>query len=100
MGSKSARDKLGMDSPLVLKELQQLDRFEGVTFDDLPRQIKFLLEKRYIRVQVLNDQSVHEVRYELFRRLNAGAIALTAQEVRAAVYRGAFNTALEKNGDL
>jgi hypothetical protein len=95
MGSKSARDKLGMDSPLVLKELQQLNKFEGVSFEDLPRQIKFLLEKRYVRVQVLNDLSVHEVRYELFRRLNSGAIALTSQEVRAAVYRGPFNTALE-----
>lgn len=99
MGSDGSRDKLGMDGPLVLKELPQLEAFNGVTFDKLPRQIKFLLEKRYVRVQVLNDQSVHEVRFELFRRLNAGAIALTAQEVRGVLYRGPFNSAVESLSD-
>ena len=95
MGSDLAREKIGLPSPLVLKDLPQLSKFEGVKFEDLPRQIKFLLEKRYIRVQVLNDQSVHEVRFELFRRLNSGAIALTPQEVRGVLYRGPFNSMIE-----
>lgn len=96
MGSDEARVKLSMGDPLILRNLPQLTRFEGVAFDDLPRQIKFLLEKRYVRVQVLNDQSVHEVRFELFRRLNAGAIALSPQEVRTVLYRGSFNLLLEE----
>lgn len=95
MGSANSREKLGMDDALTLRDLPQLSVFEGRRFESLPRQIKFLLEKRYVRVQVLNDQSVHEVRFELFRRLNAGAIALTPQEVRGVLYRGAFNTMLE-----
>lgn len=95
MGSDAARKKLDMAEPLVLKDLPQLATFDGISFGDLPRQIKFLLEKRYVRVQVLNDQSVHEVRFELFRRLNAGAIALTPHEVRGVLYRGPFYTALE-----
>lgn len=96
MGSEVARDKLGMGEPLELRDLPQLRRFDGVTFDDLPRQIRFLLEKRYIRVQVLSDQSVFDVRFELFRRLNSGAIALSAQEVRTVLYRGPFNRMLEE----
>lgn len=99
MGSDKSRKKLGMDGPLVLRDLPQLVKFNGVRFEDLPRQIQFLLEKRYVRVQVLNDQSVHEVRFELFRRLNAGAIALTPQEVRGVLYRGAFNTTIETLAD-
>lgn len=99
MGSESTRKKLGMDSPLVLRDLPQLGAFDGATFAHLPRQIKFLLEKRYVRVQVLNDQSVHEVRFELFRRLNAGAIALTPQEVRGVLYRGGFNSTIEALSD-
>ncbi|MBN9158496.1 DUF262 domain-containing protein [Microbacterium sp.] len=95
MGNEATRIKLGMKEPLSLKDLPQLDAFDDVTFESLPRQIQFLLEKRYVRVQVLNDQSVYDVRFELFRRLNAGAIALTPQEVRAAVYRGPFNSMLE-----
>ena len=66
-----------------------------MAFAQLPRQIRFLLEKRYVRVQVLSDQSVHEVRFELFRRLNAGAIALSSQEVRTVLYRGPFNLLVE-----
>lgn len=45
---------------------------------------------------MLSDQSVHEVRFELFRRLNAGAIALSPQEVRTVLYRGPFNLLLEE----
>lgn len=95
MGSPEARVKLSMGDPLVLKDLPQLTEFEDIAYADLPRQIRFLLEKRYVRVQVLSDQSVHEVRFELFRRLNAGAIALSAQEVRTVLYRGTFNQLLE-----
>ena len=32
------------------------------------------------------------MRFELFRRLNAGAIALTGQEIRSCIYQGQFNT--------
>ena len=99
MGSDEARQKLAMGAPLILKDLPQLRAFEGIAFTDLPRQIKFLLEKRYVRVQVLSDQSVHEVRFELFRRLNAGAIALSPQEVRTVLYRGHFNALLEELAD-
>ncbi len=99
MGSDAARKKLGMAEPLELRDLPQLRRFEGVTFANLPRPIRFLLEKRYIRVQVLSDQSVYDVRFELFRRLNSGAIALSAQEVRTVLYRGPFNRLLEELAD-
>lgn len=95
MGSDGSRKKLGMKEKLLLKDLPQLKKFQNIEFDELPRQIRFLLEKRYVRVQVLSDQSVHEVRFELFRRLNAGAIALTPQEVRAVLYRGPFNSLVE-----
>jgi len=95
MGSEDARKKLGMEEQLVLQDLPQLTVFDSVKFEDIPRQIKFLLEKRYIRVQVLNDQSDYDVRFELFRRLNAGAIALSPQEVRTVLYRGPFNKLIE-----
>ena len=82
--------------PLKLSELETLTSFNGLTFENLPRSIQFLLEKRFVRVQVLNDKSDSEVRYELFRRLNAGAVALSPQEVRACVYRGEFNDLVER----
>jgi hypothetical protein len=85
----------GTRRALSLSGLETLTSFEGLTFDALPRTIQFILEKRFVRVQILNDQSDPEVRYELFKRLNAGAVALTPQEIRSCVYRGPFNDLVE-----
>ncbi|MEW1927482.1 DUF262 domain-containing protein [Streptomyces sp. NPDC088360] len=83
------------DNPLRLGEMSQLATFSKLAYEDLPVPIRLMLGKRYLRVQVLSDKSDHEVRFELFRRLNAGAVELTSQEVRSCVYRGPFNTLIE-----
>lgn len=77
--------------PLKLEGLRTLTSFEGLGYKALPRSIKLTFDKRYIRVQVLSDKSDTDVRFELFRRLNAGAIALTGQEIRACIYQGSFS---------
>jgi hypothetical protein len=84
------------DDPLTLTGLKTLDAFEGVSYEDLPRSIKLMLDRRYMRIQVLSDKSDTEVRFELFRRLNQGAIALTPQEIRACIFQGPFNALLEE----
>ncbi|MEV8077409.1 DUF262 domain-containing protein [Streptomyces pseudogriseolus] len=84
------------NDPLRLGDMSQLSGFSGLTYADLPVPIRLMLGKRYLRVQVLSDKSDHEVRFELFRRLNAGAVELTAQEVRQCVYRGPFNNLIEE----
>jgi hypothetical protein len=84
------------DDRLTLGEMMQLPSFSGLTYEKLPAPIRLALGKRYIRVQVLSDKSDHEVRFELFRRLNAGAVALTPQEIRACVLRGSFNDFIEE----
>jgi Protein of unknown function DUF262 len=80
---------------LRLTGLKTLDAFEGLTYDDLPRSIQLTFSKRYMRVQVLSDKSDAGIRFELFRRLNQGAIALTPQEIRACIFQGSLNTLLE-----
>lgn len=85
-------EKLSFSSaPLKLHNLTTLEIFEGIEYKDLPRPIRLTFDKRYIRVQVLSDKSDMDVRFELFRRLNAGAIALTGQEIRSCIYQGPFN---------
>ncbi|MFE1584164.1 DUF262 domain-containing protein [Streptomyces sp. NPDC058737] len=83
-------------SPLKLTKLKTLQGFCDLKFEDLPRPIKMTLERRYLRIQVLSDKSDPEVRFELFRRLNAGAIALTSQEIRSCIFRGPFHEMLEE----
>lgn len=84
------------DNPLRLTTMNQLTGFNGRCYNDLPMPIRLMIGKRYLRVQVLSDKSDHDVRFELFRRLNAGAVALTAQEIRSCVFRGTFNTLIEE----
>ena len=92
---ESSRLKFSTD-PLRLKDLKTLDRFEGVGYSDLPRAIRLTLDRRYLRVQVLSDKSDTDVRFELFRRLNTGAVELTAQEIRTCIFGGPFNAMLEE----
>lgn len=78
------------DPPLRLTELDKLTELEGVTFADLAEDIRTTLEDRPVKIIVLNDKSDLQVRFDLFERLNTGGIALTDQEVRECVFRGAF----------
>jgi hypothetical protein len=86
------------DRRLVLTDLSTLVDFNATQFGDLPRPVRLMFERRYLRVQVLSDKSDLDVRFELFRRLNVGAVALTPQEIRGCVYRGPFNSLLAELG--
>jgi len=65
-------------------------------FEDLPAAIQLAFFKRALRVTALSDKSNRETRFDLFERLNSGGVALSAQEVRAAVYQGKFNDLLRE----
>ena len=82
-------------NPLRLTELKTLKSFDSLTYSDLPRPIRLTFDKKFMRVQVLSDRSNTDVRFELFRRLNAGAVELTPQEIRACVFRGSLNQLIE-----
>lgn len=76
---------------LSLKGLGKIPSLNGAQFDDLPTNIKLTFLTRPIRITVLNDQSDHQVRFDLFERLNTGGIVLHEQEIRNCVFQGAFN---------
>ena len=78
------------DSPLRLADLDKLPTLNGMTFADLPEDIRTTLQDRPVKVIVLNDKSDLQVRFDLFERLNTGGIVLTDQEVRECVFRGPF----------
>ncbi len=90
--AQESEDLKFADRPLRLQALSTLEVFNATGFIDLPRPVRLMFERRYLRVQVLSDKSDLDVRFELFRRLNVGAVALTPQEIRGCVYRGPFNT--------
>ncbi len=73
-----------------LQKLQKLDKFNGMLFRDLPDHDQEKIMDATIRSIVIDAGTNHELRYEIFERLNRGAIALNEQEIRNCAYRGPF----------
>jgi hypothetical protein len=94
--SEETLASINKPKPLRLTGLQDLSRFNGMTFEKLPVPIQLAFNKRSLRVTALSDKSKRETRFELFERLNAGGVALSHQEVRAAILRGNFNDLLRE----
>ena len=80
--------KIGKSSFLKLQGLEKLGELEGSQFVDLPEEIQRYFARLPLRITTLTDKSDPEIRFQLFERLNRGALALSAQEVRTVVYRG------------
>lgn len=78
-------------APLVLNGLDKVKSLNGATFSDFPANMQLNFLTRPVRITVLNDRSDHQVRFDLFERLNTGGITLHEQEIRNCVYQGPFN---------
>lgn len=87
---------ISKEEPLRLTGLQKLTSFNELTFKKLPISLQLAFQKRGLSVIALSDKSDLDVRFDVFERLNRGGIALTAQEVRACIYQGPFNTMLRE----
>ena len=89
-------EQVGKSSPLRLSNLEKLSELNGHTFADLKSDVALYFMRRTLRVTALSDKSDLQVRFDLFERLNGGAVSLTPQEVRACIYRGPFNDLLDE----
>lgn len=90
---------IGRDEPLALTGLDKLERLEGLTFAEFPEEIRRYFGRLGVRITTLTDKSDTTVRFQLFERLNRGAVALSPQEVRTVVYRGPFLDLIKKLAD-
>lgn len=91
--------QLGKSEPLQLNQLRKLPSFNTYRYADLPTPIRLQFAKRSLRVTALSDKSDPEIRFEVFERLNKGGVTLSAQEVRACIYRGVFSDLLRELGE-
>lgn len=77
------------NNELKLMGLETLTELNGKKFEDLDEDFKDVL--KYNRtlsvVSILKESSV-EIKFDIFQRLNEGAVKLNAQELRNVVYRG------------
>lgn len=89
-------EEIGKSKPLRLSGLRKLEQFNGMTFEELPPSIQLAFTKRGFGITALSDKSDPATRFDTFERLNRGALALSAQEVRACIYQGNLNNLLRE----
>jgi len=74
-----------------LKKLEILKDLELMKFKDLPPKSKSLISNGQLRVNVIKKDSHPDIKYDIFMRLNKGAVTLNYQELRNCLYRGDLN---------
>lgn len=83
--------KTFMKNKLKLQGMQVLEDLNGYFYKDLPSFLIRRLEERTIKCLRIDSTIDSQVKYDIFERLNSGSVILGTQELRNAVYRGAFN---------
>ncbi|WP_157267882.1 DUF262 domain-containing protein [Azohydromonas aeria] len=79
-----------------LTGLEVLPELNRLQYSTLPAKAQRILRNGIIRIIVILQESHHEIKYDIFLRLNRGAVKLNEQELRNCLYRGTLNDALKK----
>lgn len=80
-----------LDNQFSLSGLRIQQELIGRRFYQLPEREQRFLRTRVIRAIIISADSAPTMKFEVFERLNTGGLALNAQEVRNAIYRGSLS---------
>jgi len=83
-----------LDNEYALRSLKALPDLNGKKFKDLDKPTQRLVRDSSIRTITFKRESDENLRFEIFERLNTGAVPLNRQELRNCVYRGPYNNLL------
>ena len=83
------------NNDFALQDLSVFSELNGKRFRDLGK-FKAELETTTIRCVVLRKDNPRGIVQEIFARLNKGAVELSAQEIRHALYPGNFDRLLQR----
>lgn len=79
-----------------LSGLEVLSNFNGLRFHKLPNRTQRQIKTHTVRCITISNKSHHDVRFDIFERLNSNMSSLNAQELRNCIYRGKFNDMLRE----
>lgn len=82
------REENGVRKKAEFVGLQYLKEFNGVTFDELPRQYVRRIKETPIVAYTVEKGTPDAVVYNIFQRINTGGLVLSPQEIRQALYTG------------
>jgi rubredoxin len=83
-----------MENEFAITGLEVLQDLNGKRFNKLSKPEQEHVENFLLTVVRIDKESHPEVKFEVFERLNTGSVKLNDQEVRNAVFRGAYNDLL------
>ena len=79
------------DNEFRLDGLETLDNLNGKRFSSLEPEIQNKVCRGELRFIVLQNDSDPNIQFDIFMRLNTGAVKLNQQELRNCLYRGPLN---------
>jgi hypothetical protein len=85
-----------MDGEYRLRGLSVLKQLNGNNFASLPKKYQNSIKRCTIRATTIKKESSSNLRFDIFERLNTGAISLNDQELRNCIYRGPYNELLKE----
>lgn len=80
-------NKLPEKNNSILTRGEIVTELEGLTIDTIPLKLKTTIKRSVCRVEIVRWDSIEDIRYELFNRLNTGASPLSDQEIRNCIFR-------------
>jgi hypothetical protein len=84
------------DNEFSLSKLDVIKELNKLKYKDLPTKSRDLLNDGLLRVNVIKKDSHRDIKYDIFMRLNRGAVTLNYQELRNCLYRGNLNDAAKE----
>lgn len=88
--------KLFLENRFPLKGLHAYPDLEGNRFLDLDPRFQTHIQNRTLRCITILKETHPQIKFDVFERLNTGAIQLNAQELRHGLYYGTLMTEIDK----
>ena len=74
-----------------LKVFRELNRKTFIDLKEIDKKLQRKIRYCKIRTITFKEESEQDLKFEIFERLNTGAVSLNDQELRNCIYRGRYH---------